>query len=152
MWDKQQIVHHSYKTYDTRWLRETTLWHLLTYVVGNACTDARMTLDNAKFITIDVVEHIDEVSSSGGKRKRILGRTYATNLLDKSVYEIMNDCSTREFIFVVKPVEIPEGNVEVVNVFTVLKAAQCRTTIVISPPRNTLDNTVDDILHNDILL
>ncbi len=27
-----------------------------------------------------------------------------------------------------------------------------QTTIVLPPPRNTLDNTADDILHNDILL
>ena len=69
------------------------------------------------------------------------------------MYETMNDCSTREFIFVVKPFEIPEGHVEVVNAFTVLRAAQCHTGgIMIPPPRNTLDNTCDDILHNDILL
>ncbi len=74
-----------------------------------------MPLDNAEFITIDVVEHIDEVSSSGGKQKRTLGITCATDLLDESVYETMNDYSTREFIFVVKPAEIPEGLVEVVK-------------------------------------
>ncbi len=32
------------------------------------------------------------------------------------------------------------------------RAAQCQTTIMIPPPRNTLDYTSDDILHNDILL
>ena len=80
MWGKQQIVHPSYKTYDTRWLRETTLRELLAHVVDKACSDARMTLDNAELITVDVVEHIDEVSSSGGKRKRTLGRACATDL------------------------------------------------------------------------
>ena len=34
-------------------------------------------MDNAESIDVCLVEHIDEVTSSGGKRKRITGRTYA---------------------------------------------------------------------------
>ena len=52
-------------------------------------------LDNAESINVNLVEHIDEVASSGGKRKRTLGRTCATDLLDEGVCETMNDCSTR---------------------------------------------------------
>jgi len=101
---KEHIVHPSYKTFDTRWLRETTLRQLLAHVVGNLSIDARIAIENnAEFITFDVVEHIDEVSSSGAKRKRTLGRTCATDVLDESVYETMNNFSTREFIFVVNP-------------------------------------------------
>ena len=65
---KQQIVHPCYKTYDTKWLREMTLRQMLAHIVGNASSDARMTFDNAELITVDVVEHIDEVSLSRGKR------------------------------------------------------------------------------------
>ena len=77
MCGKQQIVPPSYKTYDTRWLRESTMRQLLlAHVVGNESNDARMALNNAEFIASDVVEHIDdEVSSSGCKRKRTLGRS-----------------------------------------------------------------------------
>jgi hypothetical protein len=54
LWEKQQIVYPCYKTYGTIWLREMTLRQMLAHIVGNA-----MTLDNAEFITLDVVEHSD---------------------------------------------------------------------------------------------
>ena len=91
-------------------------------------------LDNAKSINvIYLVEHNDEVTSSGGKRKRTLGRTCVSDSLDEGVYETMNDCSTREFIFNVSHVEVREGG----------------TTV--PPPRVTKDNTAGDNLHNGLL-
>jgi hypothetical protein len=148
-WGKQQIVHPSYQTYDTRWLREISLRQLLAHVV-NKVNPLLYSLDNAESIAVSLVEHIDEVTSSGGKRKRILGRTCATDLLDEGVYEIMHDCSTREFIFHVSPVEVREGDPEVVNAFSILRNAQTLGT-ELPPPRVTRDNTADDNLHNDVL-
>ena len=107
-------------------------------------------LDNAELIDVCRVEHIDEATSSGGKRKRILGRTCATDLLDEGVYKTMHDCNTREFILHASPVEAREGDPKVVNAFSILRAAQTLGTIV-PPPRVTKDNTADDNLHNDIL-
>ena len=86
-------------------------------------------LDNAESINVYLVEHIDEITSSGGKRKRTLG---ASDVLDEGVYETMHDCSTREFIFDVFPVEVPEGD----PAFSILRAAQSLGTIF-PPPRVT---------------
>ena len=108
-------------------------------------------MSNAESIKVHVVEHIDEVTSSGGKRKRTLGRTDASDLLDEGVYETMNDCCTREFIYEVKPVEVLLEDREVVNAFSILRAALSLDVIVLPPPRTTRNNTADDTLHNDIL-
>ena len=148
-WGKQQIVHPSYQTYDIWWLWEISPRQLLAHVVNKVNT-CLYSLDNAESINVYLVEHIDEVTSSGGKRKRTLGRTCATNLLDEGLYETMNECSTREFILYVSPFEVRERDPEVVNAFSILKVAQTLGTIV-PPPRVTKDNRNDDNLYNDIL-
>ena len=115
-WGNWQLVEPSYKSYDVAWLRETTLRQLLAHVVGLANT--RISLNDAETITLYVVEHVDDVTSSGGKRKRTLGKTNATDLVDDLVYETMTDCSTREFLFHVVPVNVVDIESEVVNAFT----------------------------------
>jgi hypothetical protein len=105
-WGKQELVHPSYKTYDITWLRETALRQLLAHAVQKVNPQLSL-ISHAETISVYAIEHIDEVTSSGGKRKRTLGRTDATDLLDEGTYETMNDCSTRDFQFHVKPVEIP---------------------------------------------
>ena len=62
----------------------------------------------------------------------------------------MNDCSTREFIFDVSPLEVREGDPGIVNAFSILRDAQNLGTMV-PPPRVTKDNATDDNLHIDIL-
>ena len=95
-WGNRQLVEPSYKSYDVAWLRETTLRQLLAHVVGLA--DTRISLNDAETIALHVVEHVDDVTSSGGKRKRTLGETSASDLVDGLVYETMTDCSLREFV------------------------------------------------------
>jgi hypothetical protein len=81
IWGKQNFVQLSYMTFDICWLREITLRQLLAHVVKEV--DPRLSLiDNAGSITVHEIEHVDEVTSSGGKRKRTLGRTCATKLLN----------------------------------------------------------------------
>ena len=70
-WGKQQLLPPSYMTYDICWLREITLRQLLAHVVETV--DPRLSLHNVGSITVHLVEHVDEVTSSGGKRKRTLG-------------------------------------------------------------------------------
>jgi hypothetical protein len=108
-------------------------------------------LNDAETITLYVVEHVDDVTSSGGKRKRTLGKTNATDLVDDLVYETMTDCSTREFLFHVVPVNVVDIESEVVNAFTVLRKAQSPDGILLPPPRATLDMTADDELYNHVL-
>jgi len=107
-------------------------------------------INHAETISVYVTEHSDEVTSSGVKRKRTLGPTDATHLLDEGTYETTNDFSTRDFQFYVQFVEIHEGQREVENVFDVLRLAQTHDIIELPPPRNTRNNTVDDFLHTDI--
>ena len=136
-WGNRQLVEPSYKSYDVAWLRETALRQLLAHVVGLA--DTRISLNDAETITLYVVEHVDDVTSSGGKRKRTLGKTNATDLVDDLVYETMTDCSTREFLFHVVPVKVVDIESEVVNAFTALRKAQSAERILLLPPRATLD-------------
>jgi hypothetical protein len=77
-------------------------------------------INHAETISVYVIEHIDEVTSSRGNQKRTLGRSDAIDVLDEGTYETMDDCSTRDFPFHVKPIEIPEEQREVVNAFDVL--------------------------------
>jgi len=151
IWGKQQLVQPSYMTFDICWLREITLRQLLVHVVEKV--DPRLSLIyNAGSITVHVIEHVDEVTSSSGKRKQTLGRTCVTILLDENTYVTMRDCSSREFYFDVKLIKIPEGHREVVNAFDLLRAAQSLDAIFLPPPRTTRNNTADDCLHNDILI
>ncbi len=46
-WGKQQIVHPSYQTNDTRWLREISLRQLLAHVV-NKVNPLRYSLERAR--------------------------------------------------------------------------------------------------------
>ena len=43
------------------------------------------------------------------------------------------------------------GDREVLNTFSILRATQSLVVIVFPPAGETLNNTVDDTLHNDIL-
>ncbi len=123
---------------------------MLAHIVSKL-NPRRYSLDNAKAMSVHIVEHIDEqVTSSRGKRKRSLGRACATNLLDEGVYETMTLCCTREFIFDSVLVELSEGGSDTINNFSVLIAAQFMGTFL-PPPRITKDNTADDNLHNDLL-
>ena len=143
-WGKQQLGEPSYQQYEVIWLRETTLRQLLVHIVN--MVDGNLSLDSAEVITL----HVVDITSSGGKRKRILGRTCATDLLDDVVYAMtMNDCSSREFIFEVQAA-CSVGPREVVNVFNVLLAKQ--SILVLLPPHITQNNNADDMLHNDILI
>ena len=81
----RHLVEPSCKSYDVAWLRETTLRQLLAHVVGLA--DTRISLNDAETITLHVVDHVDDATSSGSKRKRTLGKTNATDLVDDLVYE-----------------------------------------------------------------
>ena len=74
-WGNRQLVEPSYKSYEVTRLRETTLRQLLAHVVGLA--DERISLNDAEIITLHVVEHVDDATSSRGKRKRTLGKTNA---------------------------------------------------------------------------
>ncbi len=65
--------------------------------------DAHRSLDDEEAVTLQIVEHIDEVTSSWGKRKRPCGRTNATNLLDENVDETIQDAPRREFDFSLQP-------------------------------------------------
>ena len=121
---------------------------LLVHILHVA--DAHRSLDDAEAVTLQIVEHIDEVISLGDKRKRTCGKTNATNLLDESVYETMHDAPTREFHYYVQP-GVQEQLRQVVDAIQFMGAAQSRNHRVLSPPRKTLDNIADDILHNDIL-
>ena len=58
----RQLVEPSYKTYELAWLREITRRQLLAHLVGQA--DERLSLDNAKSITLHVIEHVDDVTAS----------------------------------------------------------------------------------------
>ena len=71
-------------------MRETTLRQLLIHIVNKV--DANLSLDIVEIITLHVIEHVDETTSSEGKRKRAIGRTCATDLLDETVYSTMHDC------------------------------------------------------------
>ena len=118
-WGKKEIVHPSYQTYYICWLRDISPRQLLVHVVNKV--NARLySSDNAESINVYLVEHIAEVKSSGGERKQTLGRTCASDLLDEGVYETMDDCITREFIFNVSLVEVREGGPEVVDAFSIL--------------------------------
>ena len=75
----------------------------------------------------------------------------ATRLLDDEVYDVMMDVPTRQFDFIVKVNESVASREGTTNAFQVLFAAS-RNYVELPPPRNTEDNTADDILHNDILL
>ncbi len=148
-WGKHNIVHPSYQTYDICCLREIALRQLLARVANKV--NARFcSLDNAESISVYHVDHINEVISLVDKRKRALGRAYATDLPVEGVYEAINNYSAREFIFDVSPIEVREGYSEVVNAFSILIVAQSLGTIV-PPPRVTKVNTHDDILHNNML-
>ena len=58
---------------------------LLAHVVQKV--NPRLSLINhAETISAHVIEHIDEVPSSGGKLKRTLGRADATDLLGEGTY------------------------------------------------------------------
>ncbi len=139
-------------TLDIYWLREKTLRQLLAYVVEKV--DPCLSLiDNAGSITVHIIEHVDEVTSSNGKQKRTLGRTFATRLRDENTHETMTNCSTREFYFDVKLIEIHEGHREIVNAFDLLRAAQSLIDAIVLPlPRTTRNNNADDCLHNDVLI
>ncbi len=64
----------------------------------------------------------------------------------------MTDCSTREFYFDVKLIQIHKGHREVANAFDLLKVAQSLDAIFLPPPRTTRNNIANDCLHNDILI
>jgi hypothetical protein len=131
-WGNRQLVEPSYKSYEVTWLRETTLRQLLAHVVGLA--DERISLNDAEIITtLHVIEHVDDVTSSRGNRKRTLGKTNAPDLIDELVYETITDCSTREFLFHVVPVKVIEVEGEVVNSFTVLRKAQSVNALLLPP-------------------
>jgi hypothetical protein len=78
-----------------------------------------------------------------------LGKTSAIDILDDVIYTTILDCSTREFLFRVDHVKVADQSSEVVNVFTVHSKAQSMRTLVL-PPWDTLNNTADDIFHNDV--
>ncbi len=59
-WGNRQLVEPSYKSYDVTWLRETTARQLLARVVGLA--DTRISLNDAETITLQVVEHVNDVT------------------------------------------------------------------------------------------
>ena len=118
-WEVRQLVEPSYKSYEVAWLREKSARQLLAHLVGQA--DERLSLDNAELIMLYIVEHVDDVTASGGKRKRTLGKTNATYLLDAVVYTTIVDCSTKEFMFHVDHVKVVDQPGEVVNVSTVFR-------------------------------
>jgi len=68
------------------------------------------------------------------------------------VYSTILDCSTGEFMFHVGHVKVVDQPSEAVNAFTVLRKAQTLKTLVLPPSRDTMNMTVDDILHNDVRL
>ncbi len=79
----------------------------------------------------------------------------ATMMLDEEVLVIMEDVPTRNFDFVSKSVE-PHQNSKfctepVANAFDFLKFATSRDHYFLPGPRETADNTADDILYNVIL-
>ena len=151
LWGKRKLIAPSFYSFLNSDLQETTVRKLLVDVVTEA--DATLSWDDAEAITLEVVEHIDEVSTSGKKRKKPSsdGRTNCTRLLDHSVLEVVEDVSTREFHFVINT-RLLEETRPVVNAMQLLMGAQSRTNLVLPPPRNHADNTADDVLHNDILV
>ena len=68
------------------------------------------------------------------------------------VYTIILDCSTREFLLHVDPVKVVDQPSEAANTLIVLRKAQSLKTLVLPPPRDTLNMTANDILHNDVHL
>jgi len=146
----RQFVEPSYKSYEVPWLREKTMRQLLAHVVGMA--DERLSLDNAELITLHVAEHADDVTAIGGKRKQTLGKTNATNLRDGVVYTIILYCSTMDFLFHVDLVKVVVQPCEVTHAFTVLRKTHFLRTLVLPPPRDTVNTTANDILHNDVRL
>ena len=101
-WGSRQLIPPSFYSFENSWLRNTSVRELLSHVVHEA--DANLScpvLGDAETITVKVVEYSDEISSSGGKRKRRKDSSDATRLLDDTTYEVMEDVPTREFHFVV---------------------------------------------------
>ena len=66
---------------------------------------------------------------------------------------VLQDVPTRQFDFYVEPATPTECPPPTMNAFQVLAAGASREPIhmVLPPPRQTIDNTADDIVHNDIL-
>ena len=98
-------------------------------------------MNDAETITLHVVEHVDDVISSRGKRKRILGKTNASDLIDEPIYETITDCSTTEFLFRVDHVKVVEVEGDVVNAFNVLRKAHSANAIFLPTTRATMDMT-----------
>ncbi len=108
-------------------------------------------MNDAEIITLHVDDHVDDVTSLEDKRKRTLGKTNASDLIDEIVYETITACSTREFVFHVDRVKVVEVEGEVVNAFTVLRKAQSVNAPLLPPSQATMDMTTDDVLYNKVL-
>ena len=71
LWGKRKLINPCFYSFLNSHLQETTVRELLVDVVKEA--DANLSWEDAEAITLEVVEHIDEVTSSEKKRKRTSG-------------------------------------------------------------------------------
>jgi len=70
--------------------------------------DPSLSLDNAEAIYVNVVQDVVECGPSGETKKRHSSKINANRLLDDEIYDVMNDVPTRQFDFIVKPVDPSE--------------------------------------------
>jgi hypothetical protein len=97
---------------------------------------------------VTVVQHIEDCTI-GGNKKAV--KINANKIMDEEVYIVLRDVPTRQIDFMVKPVENIAASGIVVNAFDVLRGAKSRDRVLLPMRRATLDNTTDDVLHNDII-
>jgi hypothetical protein len=101
-WGRKVLIEPEIVCFEVHWLRRTTLRGMLTHVIEENNPD--LTLESADSIAVSVVQHIEELSSFGGSRKRPTVKLNVSRMIDDEVYDLMQDLSIRQFDFEVKVV------------------------------------------------
>jgi hypothetical protein len=98
---------------------------------------------------VTVVQHIDDCTIGGKKTAVTIN---ASKVMGEEVYIVLRDVPTRQIDFMVKPKENIDAGGIVVNAFDILlRGATSRDRVLLPMRRATLDNTSDDVSHNDII-
>jgi hypothetical protein len=147
-WGSKFLIDPCLYRFETAWLRHTTMRGLLEHVLSEVSPDKNYSLIKADEIMVSVVQHIEDCTI-GGNKKAV--KINASRMMDEEVYIVLRDVPTRQIDFMVKPVENIDAGSIVVNAFDVLRGATSRDRVLLPSRRDTLDNTTDDVLHNDII-
>jgi hypothetical protein len=102
-WGNKMILDPRIFLFDVLWLRRATVRELLVRVLEEV--DPSLSLGDAETMYVNVVQDVEECSPFGETKKRHISKTNANRVLDDEIYDVMNNVPTRQFDFIVKPVD-----------------------------------------------